>query len=141
TLGGSGVGGKNVGHVTRVKAAVYDPATLTVTLFMAQRLDLHNQYRLTVNGMTPSGITGASGTPLAGQGRGPGTSCIPEFNGKLLAGPASTSQAAARKRSAVHRVQSEHPSAAGVDALSALDRLIAQTRSNRLRARAQDRRA
>ena len=70
TMGGRGRNGDLVGHVTAVRAAVYDPATLTVTLHPSQRLDFHNIYRLTVDGGTPKGLMGATGVPLDSQGAG-----------------------------------------------------------------------
>jgi IPT/TIG domain len=70
TLGGRGRNGNLVGHVTRVRAAVYNPANLTVTLYPIQRLDFHNVYRLTVDGGTPKGLMGASNVPLDSQGDG-----------------------------------------------------------------------
>jgi hypothetical protein len=70
TMGGRGRNGDLVGHVTRVRAAIYDPASFTVTLHPSQRLDFHNVYRLTVDGGTPKGLTGATGAPLDSQGAG-----------------------------------------------------------------------
>jgi autotransporter-associated beta strand protein len=70
TMGGRGRNGDLVGHVTRVRAAVYDPESLTVTLYPSQRLDFHNDYRLTVDGGTPKGLMGATGVPLDSQGAG-----------------------------------------------------------------------
>jgi autotransporter-associated beta strand protein len=70
TMGGRGRNGDLVGHVTPVRAAVYDPASLTVTLYPSQRLDFHNVYRLTVDGGTPKGLMGATGVPLDSQGTG-----------------------------------------------------------------------
>ncbi len=70
TMGGRGRYGTSVGHITRVRDAVYDPASLTVTLYPGQRLDIHNVYRLTVDGRTPRGLTGATGVPLESQGDG-----------------------------------------------------------------------
>ena len=70
TMGGRGRDGNLVGHVTRVRAAVYNPATLTVTLYPRQRLDFHNYYRLTVDGATPNGLRGATGIPFDSQGNG-----------------------------------------------------------------------
>ena len=58
TMGGRGRNGNLVGHVTAVRAAIYDPASLTVTLYPIQRLDFHNTYRLTVDGGTPKGLMG-----------------------------------------------------------------------------------
>ena len=70
TMGGRGRNGDLVGHVTRVRAAVYDPATLTVTLHPSQRLDFHNIYRLTVDGGTSNGLMGPTGVPLDSRGAG-----------------------------------------------------------------------
>ena len=70
TRGGRGRNGSLVGHVTRVRAAVYNPASLTVTLYPSQLLDFHNVYRLIVDGGTPKGLMGATGVPLDSQGDG-----------------------------------------------------------------------
>jgi len=70
TLGGPGRGGSRAGHVIGVRAAVYDPATLTVTLFPTERLDIHNRYRLRVKGTAKHGLTGVAGVPLDGKGDG-----------------------------------------------------------------------
>jgi uncharacterized repeat protein (TIGR01451 family) len=67
TLGGPGRGGSRIGHVIGVRAAVYDPAALTVTLFPTERLDIHNRYRLLVKGTAPHGLTGMTGVPLDGK--------------------------------------------------------------------------
>ena len=88
-----------VGHVTLVRAAVYDPATLTVTLYPAQRLSVHKSYRLTINGTTSRGLTGSSGIPLDSKGNGmPGTNYVRVLSGKLLAGPAPGFANAAGKK-------------------------------------------
>jgi hypothetical protein len=96
TLGGPGKFGNLIGHVTLVSAAVYDPATFTVTLFPVQKLDIHNFYQLTVNGTTPGGLTGVTGVPLAGQGGVPGTNYVAEISIDTLAGPAPATLRAAR---------------------------------------------
>ena len=53
TMGGRGRNVVLVGQVTPVRAAVYNPASLTVTLHPIRRMDFHNIYRLTVDGRTP----------------------------------------------------------------------------------------
>jgi autotransporter-associated beta strand protein len=68
TLGGRGRNSGAVGHLTRVRAARYDPSTLTVTLYPRQRLDFHNVYRLKVDGMKPNGLKSAAGLPLDSRG-------------------------------------------------------------------------
>jgi autotransporter-associated beta strand protein len=106
TLGGQGKDGGLVGHVTPVRAAVYDPSTFTVTLHPAQRLDLHNFYRLTVSGTLADGLTSSNGLPLAGQGAMLGTNYVRAFSGKILAGPAlATTGVVRRREAALHRLK------------------------------------
>jgi autotransporter-associated beta strand protein len=89
TIGGRGRNAAAVGHVTHVRAAVYDPARMTVTLYTAERLDIHNKYRLTVKGTAPHPLKGVSGTPLDGRGDGKtATNYVTVISGKLLKGPA-----------------------------------------------------
>ncbi len=90
TLGGPGRGGSLKGHVTRVRKAVYDPVTNTVTLHMAQRMDIHNHYRITITGTAPYGLMGSDDALLAGAGTGyPGTNFVGLLSEKTLAGPSS----------------------------------------------------
>jgi hypothetical protein len=86
------------GGVVAVSSAVYDPASLTVTLFPAQRLSLHTVDQLTVNGTSPNGLTGATGVPLAGQGNVSGTNNVLMFTGDILAGPATVMLSTAPKK-------------------------------------------
>ena len=89
TLGGRGREGSRLGHVTLVRDAVYDPATWSVTLHPAARLDIHNFYRLTVDGAGARGLTGRTGLHLDGNaGSDPGSNYVVVITGKLLAGPA-----------------------------------------------------
>jgi hypothetical protein len=61
----------------RLKSAVYDSATRTVTLSPERRLNLHNRFRLTVLGTGPRGVTDAVGDALDGLGNGdPGSSFV-----------------------------------------------------------------
>ncbi len=131
TMGGQGRSGNLVGHVIRINTASYDAATLTVTLFPAERLDLNNLYQLTVNGMSPKGLTGATGVPLDGKGNGvPGTNYVRIISGKLLAGPAPSMLAAARKRSVAH-LRLKGSQASAVDALSVSGKLTAKLIADR----------
>ncbi len=67
----------------RVRSAVYDPASQTVTLITAKPLKLSNFYQITVNGGAPNGLANVSGVPLDGKGNGsPGSSFILSFNGR-----------------------------------------------------------
>jgi hypothetical protein len=67
----------------RVASAVYNPATRTVTLTTAQRLNLSQVYQITVNGQAPSGLTNQFGTLLDGKGNGlPGSNFVLTFTGK-----------------------------------------------------------
>ena len=117
TLGRRGRFGNLVDHVTRVSAAVYDPATFTVTLYPAQRLDIHNLYQLTVNGMTPGGLTGVTGVPLAGQGGVPGTNYVAVISINTLAGPAPGTRSVVRHPKAARPRLIKGPSASAVDHL------------------------
>jgi hypothetical protein len=77
------------GHTIAVRGAIYNPFTITVTLVPAQRLNVHYRYALTVNGTTPTGVRGASGLLLDGNGDGkPGSNYVAEVNLSTLAGPA-----------------------------------------------------
>jgi hypothetical protein len=121
------LGGHQAGHVIKVRSAVYNPATLTVTLFLAQQLDLHKQYQLTVNGTAPNGLAGATGLLLDGQGNGvPGSSYGKTITGKLLAGPA-LAPPLSRDRPALATLSQRTggPRASGVDALAATGELAA----------------
>jgi hypothetical protein len=70
---------------------------------MADRVYLYGLYRLAVNGSTPTGVAGATGLLLDGQGTGrPGTDFVTSFGEKILAGPNMPVRAAAR--SLHHRV-------------------------------------
>ena len=53
--------------------------------------------------MTPNGLTGATGVPLAGQGNVAGTNYVAVFSGEILAGPASAMLSAKPKRFAVEQ--------------------------------------
>ena len=76
------------GAVVPISSAVYDPASLTVTLYPAQLLNVHDVYQLTVNGMPPNGLTSDTGVPLDGAGNGtPGTDYVAMFSGDNLVGP------------------------------------------------------
>jgi IPT/TIG domain len=109
TLGGRGRNGFRIGHVTRVRAAVYDPAAFTVTLRPVVRLDIHNRYRLTVKGAMPTGLRGGSGVPLAGEADGAaGTNYVTVLREKLVAGPAPRVLPTARKKPAARRQGGSH---------------------------------
>ncbi len=78
------------GHRITVVSAIYDPATQTVTLVPAGRLNIHWKYRLTVNGTAPSGLTNPSGILLDGVGNGqPGSNYVTSITWRNLAGKAS----------------------------------------------------
>ncbi len=53
-----------------IKSAGYDPATLTVTLHPSQRINVHQSYELTVDGITPHGVTNTFGQLLNGTDTG-----------------------------------------------------------------------
>jgi streptogramin lyase len=65
------------GRPGRIVAAVYQPSTLTVTLHLAQRLDIHRVYTLTVVGTPPNGVRDTTGKLLDGAGTGhPGSNFV-----------------------------------------------------------------
>ena len=85
----------------RLTAAVYDAASQTVTLHPARLLPLRFRYMLTVNGTSPTGVTGPSGVLLDGNGDGqPGGNYVRTFGREILAGP--NRSAALREHSLVH---------------------------------------
>ncbi len=78
------------GHPITVVSAIYDPATQTVTLVPAERLNIHWKYSLTVNGAAPSGLTNPSGVPLDGSGKGQvGSNHVTSITRRNLVGKAS----------------------------------------------------
>ena len=54
------------GRRIKVRSAVYNAATDTVTLLMSQRLNVHYTYSLTINGTAPAGLTSSTGVFLSG---------------------------------------------------------------------------
>ena len=80
--------GRRLGRDIPITAAIYDPVADTVTLKPTTRVYLFGRYRLAVNGSTPTGVAGATGLLLDGQGTGrPGTDFVTTFGEKILAGP------------------------------------------------------
>ena len=72
----------------RLSGAVYDATSRTVTLRPARPLPLRFRYMLTVNGTSPTGVSGASGVLLDGDGDGqPGGNYVRTFGREILAGP------------------------------------------------------
>ena len=119
TLGGRGRGGSLVGHSTRIRKAIYDPSTYTVTLVPMDRLDIHNRYQLTVNGSTQTGVRGANGLLLDGAAHGSADSdYVAVVSMNTLAGPAP-GWSKTPTATGVHQVRhSGGPSAAGFDLLA-----------------------
>lgn len=124
TLGGPGRGGSKKGHVTQVRKAVYDPAARTVTLHMAQQMDLHNFYRITITGTAAGGLMGTEGAPLDGVGTTtPGSNFVGVISSKSLAGQSEATirivrNSEARVPRVVHAL-----SASAVDVLAVSGRL------------------
>ncbi|HMF37348.1 MAG TPA: hypothetical protein VKF17_11935 [Isosphaeraceae bacterium] len=56
--------------LVKIKSAVYDPTTMTVTLTTKTKLNKIGEYSLTVSG---TGVTSLNGSPLAGSNGVPGT--------------------------------------------------------------------
>ncbi len=116
-----------VGKRVKIRAAVYNAATLTVTLHTAQRLSLAKLYRLTVDGVPPNGLTGPTGVALAGTASGlPGTNYVAPISRKTLAGPASATLVVYRHSTAALHRPIKSPSASAVDHLHASGKLSAR---------------
>ena len=78
------------GHTIPIKRAVYDPSTMTVTLFPKERINLHHKYKLTVYGATPNGLTGSSGLLLDGKDEGqPGSNYVAAITFSNLVKPSN----------------------------------------------------
>jgi uncharacterized repeat protein (TIGR01451 family) len=75
------------GRAIRISSVLYNPATKSVTIFPAERLDLHKLYQLTVNGLAPNGLTDTSGNLLDGSASGtPGSNFVAIIDRNTLAG-------------------------------------------------------
>jgi IPT/TIG domain len=84
------------GNRIRVKSAIYNSATDSVTLSLGQQLVLRKTYRLTVNGMASSGLTNPEGLLLDGAGTGvPGSNFVTSITQNNLAGSANQRPTAA----------------------------------------------
>jgi uncharacterized membrane protein/transglutaminase-like putative cysteine protease len=58
------------GRIIRVRSAVFDQATHSVTLHPVERINVHHRYKLIINGTGPAGLTNTSGQLLDGTDRG-----------------------------------------------------------------------
>ncbi len=76
------------GHRDRIRSAVYDPTTQTVTLHPARRVNLHHNYKLTVIGAGPNGVSDSQGLLLDGKNTGvPGSNYHTILNWKNVVLP------------------------------------------------------
>jgi len=113
TLGGSE-------RTIRVKRAVYNPATRTVTLSPAHRLNLHNLFRLTVIETGSSGVTDISGNLLGDPKAGdPGSNFVTIVSASDLV-LTTTDPAILRAYKKIVSSQAPHLGAAGPDRSTAL---------------------
>ena len=93
----------------RLSGAVYDATTQRVALLPARRLLLRFHYQLTVNGSTPTGVSGTTGVLLDGKGNGqPGSDYVQTFGREIVAGPNLSAHPAAH-----HPVRHSSPAPAG----------------------------
>jgi uncharacterized repeat protein (TIGR01451 family) len=130
TLGGPGRGGSLIGHVTRVRKAVYNAAAGTVTLYMAHRLDIHNRYRFTIAGAAPDGLMGTDGVHLDGAANGiAGSDYVTEITEKTLAGRASEATRASLTYEFGVKKVAHAISASAVDMLAVSGQLASRTAS------------
>ena len=58
------------GRRDRIRSAVYDPTTQTVTLHPARRVNVHHNYKLTVIGVGPHAVSDSQGLLLDGKDTG-----------------------------------------------------------------------
>ena len=73
------------GHHIKIRRAVYDPATMTVTLHPAERLSLHHPYGVTLIGTGSNALSSTNGRPLDSAGIGqPGVDHRIELTGRNL---------------------------------------------------------
>jgi hypothetical protein len=86
------------GATIPISSAVYDATNFTVTLSPTELLSLQQVYQLTVTGTTPSGLTGSTGVPLAGDGTTSGTNYVTMFSGEILGGAQTALATAVPKR-------------------------------------------
>ena len=78
------------GHHVAISQVQYDPATKTVTLDPAIKLNVHKVYTLTVLGTGATGVMDSSGTMLDGLGHGrTGTNFVTRLTWRALAVPGS----------------------------------------------------
>jgi uncharacterized repeat protein (TIGR01451 family) len=72
----------------RLTSAVYNAAAHTVTLHSAPLLPLRFQYKLVVDGSSPTGVSDSTGVMLDGAANGvPGSDYVRVFGREILAGP------------------------------------------------------
>jgi uncharacterized repeat protein (TIGR01451 family) len=130
TLGGPGRGGSLIGHVTRVRKAVYNAAAGTVTLYMAHRLDIHNRYRFTIAGAAPDGLMGTDGVHLDGAANGiAGSDYVSYITEKTLAGRASEATRASLTSEFGVKKVAHAISASAVDLLAVSGQLASRSAS------------
>ncbi len=73
------------GHRVPIRSAVYDAANNTVILSPSRLLNFHLTYKLTIDGVTPSGVKGSFGQLLDGKDTGkPGSNYVTRVTRKNL---------------------------------------------------------
>ena len=70
-----------------IVSAQYDAASQSVTLRMGVHVNVYHLYQLVVRGTVGIGLTSASGVPLAGKGRVPGTDFVGDVTIRTIVGP------------------------------------------------------
>jgi uncharacterized membrane protein len=88
------------GRIIRIKSAVYDPTTLSVTLDPRQRINVHHGYELIVDGSASGGVTNAKGQLLDGEKDGqPGSDYRASITWRnLVLGPRLSSKYSRRSK-------------------------------------------
>ena len=85
TLGKNGT--VHYGPPIPILSAQYDAASQSVTLRMGVHVNVYHLYQLRVRGSVGTGLTSASGVPLAGKGGVPGTDFVGNLTIRTIVGP------------------------------------------------------
>ncbi len=115
--GTANTGGVVVGGGVELRRAVYDAATNSVMLFTSPRINIHDIYQITVNAMSPNGLTSATGVALAGRGAAAGTTFVAPITFRTLAGRFTVPLPAALRQSKNPAKAISKLSTAALDAL------------------------
>jgi hypothetical protein len=89
------------GRIDPINSAVYDPATMTVTLHPKSRVNFHKTYRLIVDGASPSGLADTQGLLLNSTPTQPGSNYVGKLDWHNLVWPDLRRKTTRRDRTAI----------------------------------------